>query len=470
MPSPYPAQPAGVQWLIRGWLSAYFARIDRFRADGVPATGPVLFVSNHPASLTDAFLIGTSVSRPVHFVASVKLFRAKWSAWLLSRCGVIPINRKQDDPTKMSTVAQTFEKCFDVLEHHGAVCLFPEGVTYDDARLKEIKTGAARLSLEIESRHNARLGLTIVPAGLTYSAKERFRSRVLVNFGEPLRPAAFLDGYDHDPRSCVRRLSGAIEERIRGLILDTPTLEHDRIVAAVRRLYLERLRSANLIVTEPLPTEAETLVLTRAIASALAHFERTEPDRVAAFVVDLNRYERWLGRLGLSDRAVGHLTTPPGLMRRIAAVVALVVSAPVALFGWLHHLLPAWIVGWSLQRFTPVEYRKSQTPLTVMLGGTVALLASYAIYVITAWLWFGARPALVYAAMLPVSGLVAHSYLRALRYYGGRLRAAGILLQVPIARRSLVTLRRRLIQTIEGFRSDYARTLVPELKDVVPTL
>jgi 1-acyl-sn-glycerol-3-phosphate acyltransferase len=469
MPAYDSAQPAGVQWLIRAWLSAYFAQIDRFRADRVPATGPVLFVSNHPASLTDAFLIGTSAGRPVHFVASVKLFRAKWSAWLLSRCGVIPINRKQDDPTKMATVAQTFEKCFEVLERQGAVCLFPEGVTYDDARLKEIKTGAARLSLDVESRHRATLGLTIVPAGLTYSAKERFRSRVLVNFGEPLEAAAFLDGYESDPRSCVRRLSAAIEQRIRGLIVDTPTLEHDRIVAAVRRLYLERLRSANLIVTEPLPSEAETLVLTRAIAAALAHFEKTEPQRVAAFVADLNRYERWLGRLGLSDRMVGHLTAPPVLMRRILALLALVVSAPVALFGWIHHLLPAWLVGRALQRFTPAEYRKSQTPLTVMLSGTIAVLVSYAVYLTIAWFWLGAKAAVVYAALLPVSGLVAHTYLRALRHFGGRLRAAGILLQVPIARRTLVTLRQRLIHTIEGFRSDYARTLVPELNDVVPT-
>jgi glycerol-3-phosphate O-acyltransferase / dihydroxyacetone phosphate acyltransferase len=462
------AQPAAVRSLIATLLAAYFEQIDRFRVEQVPATGPVLFVSNHPGSLTDAFLIGTSVQRPVHFVASVKLFRVKWSAWLLTRCGVIPINRKQDDPTKMATVAQTFEQCFAVLERRGAVCLFPEGVTYDDARLKEIKSGAARLSLEIENRHHSTLGLVIVPAGLTYSAKERFRSRALVQFGEPLKVAAFLEGYERDPRACVRRLSAAIEERIRALILDTPTLEHERIVAAVRCLYLERLRSANLIVTEPLPSEAETLVLTRAMASALGHFERTEPKRVAAFVAELDRYERLLRRLGLSDQSFEHVTAPPSLAQRALVASTFVVSAPFALFGWLHHLLPAWLVGWSLQRFTPVEYRKSQTPLTVMVAGPMALVFCYVVYVALAWLGLGARWALVYAVTLPVSGLVAHEYLRALRRYGGRLRTAGILLQVPLARRALVASRRRLIDTIEAFRADYARTLVPSLDSVLP--
>jgi 1-acyl-sn-glycerol-3-phosphate acyltransferase len=468
MTLPQSAQPAGVRSLIATLLAAYFEQIDRFRAEQVPETGPVLFVSNHPGSLTDAFLIGTSVRRPVHFVASVKLFRAGWSAWLLSRCGVIPLNRKQDDPTKMATVAQTFEQCFAVLEGNGAVCLFPEGVTYEDARLKAIKSGAARLSLEIENRHHAALGLVIVPVGLTYSAKERLRSRALVQFGEPLTVAAFLEGYEADPRVCVRRLSAAIEERIRALIVDIPTLEHERIVAAIRGLYLERLRSANLIVSEPLPSEAETLVLTRAMASALAHFERTEPQRVATFVADLDRYERLLRRLGLSDRSLEQVTEPPTVAHRVMTALALVASAPVALFGWLHHLLPAWLVGWSVQRFTPAEYRKSQTPLTVMLAGPIALVLCYALYIAVVWLALGPRWALVYAAALPLSGLVAYEYLRALHRHGGRLRAAGILLQVPLARRTLVTSRRRLIDTIDAFRADYARTLVPDLDSVLP--
>ena len=154
-------QPALVRWLVRGLLAAYFRRIDRFHPGRVPAAGPVLIVANHPGSVTDALLIGVTTPRPVAFVATVKLFRSRPVAWLLSRCGVIPINRKQDDPTKMASVARTFEHCFAVLEAGGAVGLFPEGVSYDDARLKDVKTGAARLALGLEAKHGSRLGLQI---------------------------------------------------------------------------------------------------------------------------------------------------------------------------------------------------------------------------------------------------------------------------------------------------------------------
>jgi 1-acyl-sn-glycerol-3-phosphate acyltransferase len=461
-------QPALVRWLIRGLLCAYFRRIDRFHVDRVPAAGPVLIVANHPGSITDAFLIGAAIDRPVNFVATVRLFQSPPVAWLLSRCGVIPINRKQDDPAKMASVAKTFEHCFAVLEGGGAIGIFPEGISYDDARLKEVKTGAARLALGVEAKHSGRLGLQIVPVGLTYSAKERIRSRVLLNAGEPMRAADFLQDYDTDPRTAVRALSEAIERRIRALILDTPSLEHDRILAAVRRLYLGRLRTANLLVTEPMPDEAETLVLMQAVAGALRHFEQHEPRRLAAFMADLDRYERWVTRFGLTDATVGAFGSGSRWRSRAAATATLIVAAPVALAGWLHHLPPSALVGWAIEHFTPVANRKSQIPFTVMLAGLVALIVCYPIYIAIVYVWLGFWPAVVYAMALPLSGLVAHHYLRALRQLGGRLRTAGILMQHPITRRTLVALRARLVASIETFRADYARTLVPEIDEVLP--
>ena len=58
-------------------LGFYFRRIERFHPERVPETGPVLFTSNHPNSLTDSFVIGAAVRRKVNFVGTVQLFRFK---------------------------------------------------------------------------------------------------------------------------------------------------------------------------------------------------------------------------------------------------------------------------------------------------------------------------------------------------------------------------------------------------------
>src|SRR5437868_4507941 len=100
---------AVMRWLIGLALGFYFRRIERFHLERIPAQGPVLFTSNHPNSLTDSFVIGAAVPRKVNFVATVALFRIKPVKWLLTQCGVIPINRVRDDPKAMRTIAGTFE-------------------------------------------------------------------------------------------------------------------------------------------------------------------------------------------------------------------------------------------------------------------------------------------------------------------------------------------------------------------------
>src|SRR5207253_11181331 len=112
------------------------------------------------------------------------------------------------------TVADTFEACYRVLESGEAVGIFPEGVTYNDSQLKDVKSGAARMALELENHHNGKLGLRILPVGLTFSAKELYRSDALVHFGEPIRISAHLAGYSERRKDCIHKLTAEIETRI----------------------------------------------------------------------------------------------------------------------------------------------------------------------------------------------------------------------------------------------------------------
>jgi len=476
-----PSRPPVSGWVriligafVRAGLAIYFRRIERFRAERVPLDGPVLFVSNHPGSVTDAFIIGASVPRLVHFVATVRLFKSKPLAALLSRCGIVPINRRQDDPAAMKTVAGTFEHCYRVLEQGGAIGIFPEGVSYNDEQLRPIKTGAARMALEIEDRHNGTLGLRIAPVGLTYAAKGHYRSDVLAHFGEPFAAADWVVRYRADRHETVRALSAAIEQRIRELIVSLPSLDHRHIVASVKRLYLDRLRAGNLLVIEPTTPRAEELVLSKAIAQALAHFEEHDPDRLAAFVVDLTRYEQRLWLLGLSDRAVeafaerGAVPSPS-----VRATIGLVVGAPIALYGWIHRLAPVWFTEWAIEKFSPRANVRAQVAHGSMIAGLVGFGVLYGVAAAVMWYFTGWKIAAVYLISLPITGVFAHHYLRSVYRYAGQLKAAGILLRLPLTRRNLARMRARLIAEIESFRADFRRdVLTPgllKIKDEVPS-
>jgi 1-acyl-sn-glycerol-3-phosphate acyltransferase len=441
---------------LRIVLGIYFSRIERFHVERVPLSGPVLFASNHPGSITDAFLVGVTVPRPVSFVGTVQLFRFKPIAWLLRACNIIPVNRVKDDPRAMRTVMETFEACYRVMEQGGAVGIFPEGITYNDAGMRPVKSGAARMALELENRHKGKLGLRIVPLGLTYSGKERYRSDVLVHFGEPLVVATFLDGYDSHRKERIHELSAEIERRIQALILHLPALEQARLLRSVTRLYLERLKVGGWVVTEATTPRAEELVLTQTIAGAIDHFSRTDPDRVKRFGLRLARYEKRLRRLGLEDEAVGQLSgNARGPIASAWQVTLTLAGLPVAIHGWLHRWLPALVVRWGVRRFTARGARKAQTPHVSMIMGLAVFGIAYALYVGVVHLTWGWPASLIYGLSLPVAGLYAHAYSERLRRLPLGMRTLVIRLRAPFVVGSLVRQRASLINEIEAARQDY---------------
>jgi glycerol-3-phosphate O-acyltransferase / dihydroxyacetone phosphate acyltransferase len=441
------------RWILGAALGFYFNRIERFHRERVPLTGPVLFTSNHPNSVSDAFVIGVSVPRKVNFVATVQLFRLAPLRWLLTRCGVIPINRVKDDPRAMRTVMDTFEACFKVLERGEAIGIFPEGITHDDPQLKTVKTGAARMALELEHRHQGKLGLHIVPVGLTFSAKEIYRSDVLVNFGEPVRVANYLACYPEAKKECIQKLTADIEARIEALILHLPTLERVRLIEAVKRLYLDRLRVANRVIHEPVPPTAGELLLTQAIARAIEFTYENHPERAAAFVQRLDHYERWLKRLNLTDEELAHL---PGTARLASQSVAWAILGillfPVAAYGWIHRLLPITFVNWAIKRFAEVSTNKTHVSTTAMLAGVVGFSVFYGACVATFYGFFGWPACLWYALSLPVASLVTHYYLRGFGRFAASLRVTLVRLRARAATRRLLARRKELIAEIESAR------------------
>lgn len=75
-----------------------------------------------------------------------------------------------------------FRGTFEALARGGAVALFPEGTSYTEPRIMQVKDGAAWAALE-HTKWTAEHGIsgpevTIVPAAIVYTNKSKYRSDV----------------------------------------------------------------------------------------------------------------------------------------------------------------------------------------------------------------------------------------------------------------------------------------------------
>jgi len=185
---------AVVRVIARFWIWFFFERVEVRHPERVPCMGPVLLCINHPNNLIDSLLIGSVLSRKVHYLATAALFRNPLMSRFLVALGVIPVYLKADDPDKLDRNTEMFAACDEAFEGERLIAIYPEGTTRADVHVQRIKTGAARIALSFEAR-------------------ERFRGRVLVSFGEPVAVSSYLAVYREEPAKALHALEGTADRQ-----------------------------------------------------------------------------------------------------------------------------------------------------------------------------------------------------------------------------------------------------------------
>ncbi|RKH71450.1 lysophospholipid acyltransferase family protein, partial [Corallococcus aberystwythensis] len=237
----------------------------KVNAPGEAPSGPVLFVGNHPNGLIDPALVFILTRRQVTFMAKAPLFKLPVIGWLLKGLNALPVYRKQDDPAQMGRNEGTLDAAKGALVQGRAITIFPEGKSHSEPELAELKTGAARIALNA-AREGA--PVRIVPVGLTYAAKNLFRSEVLIEQGAPIDVQAFLPkDTATSEQDAVRALTERVAEGLRAVTLNLEQWADLPVVQVAEQLYAFRQKGA---------LDAERL---RLWARGVRLFRTQEPER-----------------------------------------------------------------------------------------------------------------------------------------------------------------------------------------------
>lgn len=333
--------------------------------------GPVMFVGNHPNGLVDPALLFVITDRHVTFLAKAPLFEMPVVGWLLKGIGALPVYRKQDDPTKMGGNEGTFEAARSALMGGGAITIFPEGRSHSEPALGELKTGAARIAFRAAE---SGADVQIVPVGLTYAEKTRFRSVVRIEVGEPLAVATFLPASAEQQGEAARALTDRMAAALKALTLNLAAWEDLAAIETAEAFYALR-------VSEP-RGDPERL---RRFARGMQLLREEQPERLERLRDDVTSLSRRLELVRAQPDDLPVVYRPAKVSRFVLRnLAALLFGFPLFAVGMAAFGLPAAV----LHGLGKAERLERDLVATVKLGlGFVLFPLWVAGMSIAAWHW-----------------------------------------------------------------------------------
>ncbi|MEU8438012.1 lysophospholipid acyltransferase family protein [Streptomyces sp. NPDC029216] len=178
----------------------------------VPATGPVILAVNHAHNIDGPMVMGTA-PRPLHFLIKKEAFVGPLGPFL-DGIGQVKVDRSGTDRTAIT-------RALEVLDHGGALGIFPEG-TRGDGDFASLRAGLAYFAV--------RSGAPIVPVAVLGStdAKGRLvkglpplRSRVDIVFGSAFEAG---DGTGRRTRTALDAATVRIQDRLTAHLADAKRL------------------------------------------------------------------------------------------------------------------------------------------------------------------------------------------------------------------------------------------------------
>ncbi|KAJ1304729.1 hypothetical protein OPQ81_005867 [Rhizoctonia solani] len=233
---------------------AYFSEANIIGSENVPETGPIILACTHHAMAVDAAVLSWAVPhhRRVHYWAKSSLFKNPIAKFVLTNSGVLPVDRKSKDNQVL------FRSTFEALAQGEIVGVFPEGTSYTEPRIMQVKDGVSWSALEYmkwnrmkqQNGEKPAQDAVIIPVGIVYTEKSRYRSGVIVQFGKPITvdqyETQFLSDEEGAARACAKSLTKRITSEMLSLTINAPDWDTLYSAKMARSLLWPRARSLGL--------------------------------------------------------------------------------------------------------------------------------------------------------------------------------------------------------------------------------
>jgi len=241
-----------IRTIFRFIGGTFYATTECHGLDDFPADGkPTILCFNHGNGLADPLVLIRKTNRMVRFCAKDSLWSTPVMKYFIRNSGAVPVYRSKDHGEKAKELnLGIFAKVIAALREGDCLGFVPEGVSRFLPYMEQpLKTGVARIAIDAVEQAvaagQAEFAVQIVPVGLIFTHREKFRSDLCMRYRPAIVvDAAYLKPYGGvgslDVKAAAVAITTSLNDALEEVTINAPDWETTRLAMTSARLHHPR--------------------------------------------------------------------------------------------------------------------------------------------------------------------------------------------------------------------------------------
>jgi glycerol-3-phosphate O-acyltransferase/dihydroxyacetone phosphate acyltransferase len=411
----------------------------------VPYNQPVILAPNHTNAFIDPIAPSMCLRQKVRFFARGDVFKGKLAKWTLNALNVSPMYRIQEGYSELKKNDKTFEECKNLLSANKTILLFPEAICIQEKRLQPLKKGLSRILFQTEEAVDFKKNVLVVPVGLNYSDAKKFRSKLFVNFGEPISIKKFEDRFKQDKVKTINEFTKYLEQEMAKLIIVIDNSGNDVLVKLLTEIYLATWMKDKKYDVKSLEKQYEA---SKEIAEMINYYDVHQPHLIESLKNKIISYTKNLNKLELRDHLLSaESINKMNVGRFLIDFFIMWFGLPIYFIGLVVNYPPYYIS----KKFTDAKIKKAEFYASIYANMAMLLwVIYYGLQVLCIGLLFHSWSLLaLYAVIAPVLGCFVLSYYPVMKKILGRWNLIQLVRKEKATVEKLMAERTQLMEEIQ---------------------
>jgi 1-acyl-sn-glycerol-3-phosphate acyltransferase len=395
------------------FVTTTYFRTSIHNKKNIPKDEIIIYTPNHQNALMDALALLTKVDSEPVFLARADIFKKPAIAKILTFLRILPIYRIRDGKDSLGNNEAIFRKTVDILKNKNGLVILPEGNHAGIRKLRTLKKGVSRIVFEAEESNDFKLNIKIVPVGLDWSHYSNFRSRLFINFGEPISVSEYYEEYKKHPARGMNLLRERVASELKKYMIHIENEEYYDMFDSIRYLFLPQMTKKMGVGNK----QPHQFYAQKNIIKNLNEFVESNPEETKELANKTSKYSELLMKLNFRHWVMQK--APFSVFGTFLKTLFALLFLPIYLIGGIINYLPYKIPVWLTKNVKDPQFVSSVRNVIAII-----LFPLYYIILIIAGS-FIAEPwwlKLSVLVFLPFAGLFAFIYYIEVKKLCSRMR------------------------------------------------